>query len=80
MSESSSVAATVADYCERCGEKLDSSKAVWLELNTNTGLYHGEGKFPEGGLSQGGFAFGPACARAVLKAGGKNNRIGRAAR
>lgn len=62
------------DYCERCDERLDSTKAVWLELNTNTRRYAEAGTVPEA-ESQGCFTFGPACARAVLKAGGENERI-----
>lgn len=62
------------DYCERCGDKLDSAKAVWLELNFNTGRYSEAGTVPEA-ESQGCFAFGSACARAVLKADGENSKI-----
>lgn len=62
----------VADTsCERCGEQLDESKAVWLELDSRTNLYHAPGAFPADGWSQGGFLFGSACAKAVLKAGGR---------
>lgn len=60
--------------CERCGENLDPAKAVWLELNARTGRYAEAGTVPEP-ESQGCFAFGSACARAVLKAGGKNKQI-----
>jgi hypothetical protein len=56
-------------HCERCGDKLDNTKAVWLELSTQTGRYSATG-VPES-ESQGWFAFGSACARAVLKNGGK---------
>lgn len=65
--------------CERCGKPLDRSTAVMLELNCTTGLYSKAGSVPED-ESQGGFFFGPDCAAAVLKAGGKNRRIGVAAR
>lgn len=56
-------------FCERCGDKLDNTKAVWLELSTSTGLYSATG-VPES-ESQGWFAFGSACARAVVKKGGE---------
>jgi hypothetical protein len=62
-------------HCERCGEKLDRAKAVWLELSNTTCLYHPDGKLPEGEVSQGCFPFGSACARAVLKNGGDNEKI-----
>jgi hypothetical protein len=62
--------------CERCGESLAPGKEVWLELNTYTGRYHDPDKDPvPESESQGGFTFGPACAKAVLKNGGKNTRI-----
>jgi hypothetical protein len=65
-------------FCERCGEKLDASKSVWLDLNLNTGLYRVE-TWPEA-ESQGAFAFGAACAKSVLKNGGQCVHIGLAAR
>lgn len=61
-------------HCERCGDRLDNEKSVWLELNSHTGRYAEAGTVPEA-ESQGCFAFGSACARAVLKAGGENNKI-----
>lgn len=60
--------------CERCGETLDNAKAVWLERSTRTGRYAKAGTVPEP-ESQGCFAFGSACARAVLRASGQNVRI-----
>lgn len=62
------------NYCERCGEKLNNKTMVWLELDQDTGLYT-DGELPEGHVSQGGFAFGKACAKTVLANGGKNERI-----
>jgi hypothetical protein len=56
-------------YCECCG-KLLKSKAVVLELNQNTGIYHSHGEVPEG-ESQGGFMFGTTCAKRILKNGGR---------
>lgn len=53
-------------YCERCGEELNPSRAVWLELNMDTGVYHKEGTVPQE-QSQGCFTFGAACARRELK-------------
>ena len=52
-------------YCNRCDEPLDPERAVWLELDTRTGIYHTEGQFPEDGLSQGSFEFGSACAKRI---------------
>ena len=52
--------------CNRCDRELDEAKAVWLELDMLTGLYHAEGNFPEDGESQGHFEFGAACARKEL--------------
>ena len=53
------------EFCQRCGEELDPTKAVWLELNSNTGIYHDD-QFPKDGDSQGGFAFGSTCAKKVV--------------
>jgi hypothetical protein len=60
---------TDALRCERCGQKLHPSKAVWLERSWRTNLYSKPGTVPES-ESQGGFAFGPDCARMVLINGG----------
>jgi hypothetical protein len=67
------------DACIRCGKKLDHDKSNWLELNHATSLYCEPGKVPAE-ESQGGFEFGAACAKAILKNGGKLVRTGRAAR
>lgn len=67
------------DACIRCGKKLDHGKSLWLELNFTTGLYCVEGTVP-GNESQGGFEFGAACGKAILRNGGKCIRIGRALR
>ena len=53
-------------YCTRCEEEL--VEWVWLELDTNTGLYHRPEDFPEDGESQGAFTFGTTCARRELAA------------
>lgn len=54
-------------HCERCGEKLNPYKAVWLDLNWRTHKYAPIGKtWPEAD-SQGGFPFGAACARSTLQ-------------
>ena len=65
--------------CLRCGRPLKDGDGTMLELNCRTGLFCEPGKVPED-ESQGGFYFGPDCARAVLKGGGKNVRVGRAKR
>ena len=55
-------------WCERCGEKLNPSKAVWLELSMTDGKYYKQ--IPDGHDSQGAFSFGKACAKSEL------NKIG----
>jgi hypothetical protein len=52
-------------FCNRCDEPLNPKRAVWLELDTLTGIYHTKGRFPEGGMSQGFFEFGSACAKKI---------------
>jgi hypothetical protein len=52
--------------CNRCNEKLNPAKAVWLELSNSDGKYYPEGCLPKGHISQGAFIFGNACARTVL--------------
>ena len=59
-------------YCERCNEKLNPAKAVWLELSISDGNYYPEGQFPISHESQGGFSFGKDCARTVLTRDSKN--------
>lgn len=54
------------ETCERCHLKVEKEKAVWFELNTATGEYCKPGTVPED-ESQGCFAFGPDCAKAVRK-------------
>lgn len=50
--------------CTRCGERLNPDRAVWLELDMRTAEYQLEGAppLPEE-HSQGGFPFGPDCAK-----------------
>jgi hypothetical protein len=65
--------------CEKCGEKLDPDTMVWLELSHKTGMYTRpdlDGDLPED-ESQGGFTFGRACAKTVLKNGGNMTRLQR---
>lgn len=57
--------------CQRCDRVLDPDTAVWLELDTHTGLYHDDADdavvpFPADGLSQGWLPFGVACAHKEL--------------
>ena len=54
-------------WCERCGEKLNPNRAVWLELSVTDGRYYEEGKFPKGHESQGAFSFGKACSKQEIK-------------
>lgn len=50
------------ELCTRCGKKVQSHKAKWLELDQTTGLYLGlDEALPEGHDSQGGFPFGSEC-------------------
>lgn len=63
------------ETCERCHKPIDKKKAVWLELNCVTGLYVKPGTIPEN-ESQGCFAFGPDCAKAVEKNPGDWEYIG----
>jgi len=56
-------------FCQRCHAPLDPARTVWLDLNWRSGRYRDE-PWPEA-ESQGCFAFGPDCARAVLAAGGE---------
>jgi hypothetical protein len=67
------------ETCERCHRPVDKNKAVWLELDTNTGLYRLPGQIKESN-SQGCFAFGPDCAENVLHANGECIYIGLARR
>lgn len=68
---------TTEHHCERCGRQLDPETMVWLELRWDTGRYYDPDKtdVPED-KSQGGFTFGTACARAVLKNRGELVHIG----
>lgn len=52
-------------YCQRCNERLNPDKAVWLELSNTDGKYYIS--IPEGHVSQGGFSFGKACSKTQLK-------------
>jgi len=46
-------------WCERCKRALIPEKALYLELDEDTGLYHT--RIPKGHNSQGMFAFGADC-------------------
>lgn len=63
------VGASADCFCERCHARLDPAAAVWLDLSTRTGRYSDEAH--PAAESQGCFAFGPDCAKAVLAAGGE---------
>jgi hypothetical protein len=59
--------------CHNCGEKLDLENCIawlWMDGDTHT-YYRGEEEIPEGHLNQGAFIFGIACARSVIRNGGK---------
>lgn len=54
--------------CEHCGEELHPNREVWLELDQRTNKYVDPNKVNvPTKYSQGGFPFGKACARKVLK-------------
>ena len=54
------------ETCERCHKPVEKAKAVFFELNSSTNEYCKPGTVPEDD-SQGCFAFGPDCAKAVEK-------------
>jgi hypothetical protein len=58
-------------HCERCGERLDPDRAVWLELHRDKHTWHQAGELPDDETNQGGFPFGAACARAALAGKGR---------
>jgi len=60
------------ERCECCERELHPDRIVWLEYQQSTDRYVDpkKVKVPEDD-SQGGFPFGTACARKVLKAGGR---------
>lgn len=60
-------------FCERCHQQLNPTTAIWLDLNNRTNRYSDEA-WPEA-ESQGCFAFGPDCARSVLRARGRCKEI-----
>lgn len=55
--------------CERCGEALKRTQAVWLELSLIDGRYYKD--LPDGHESQGGFPFGKTCAKVAIQEAGK---------
>lgn len=65
--------------CPRCGERLNASKGVWLELNFESNRYFEDGMVPPN-ESQGSFLFGVACAKAVVAANGVCKPIRRSAK
>lgn len=50
--------------CETCKREIDESTAVWFELSFKTGKWYKPGECPAD-ESQGGFAFGPDCAKKI---------------
>lgn len=55
------------ETCERCHKPIDNDKVVWFELNCRTGEWCEPGTIQNENDHQGGFAFGPDCAKAVRK-------------
>jgi len=58
--------------CERCNEKLNPNKVVWLEFSMTDGNYYKPENFPTNHESQGGFTFGLSCSKTQLKETEKN--------
>jgi hypothetical protein len=58
--------------CQNCGERLRPDRLLWLELNSRTNTYHTDDVPAED--SQGAFTFGSACARSVIRNGGRLTR------
>ena len=54
------------ETCQRCHKAVDKNKAVWQELCIWDGIYYEPGKLKPKD-SQGCFAFGPDCIKAVRK-------------
>lgn len=53
--------------CTHCNEILNPKKIVWLELSNTDGRYYS--RIPDNHVSQGGFPFGSACSKKILKNG-----------
>jgi hypothetical protein len=49
-------------FCTCCNRKLNPATLVSLELDQRTNTYHNFGGIPAD-VNQGGFDFGPACAK-----------------
>lgn len=63
-----SMGRAVPEYCQRCGERLNWKRIEWMELDSYTGLYSGDGfDFPDPDRSQGWFPFGAACAKSQIR-------------
>ena len=54
----------IRQRCERCKERLNDDRIVWLDLNRITGQFS-DSDWPDD-ESQGAFPFGAACAKRVL--------------
>jgi hypothetical protein len=52
--------------CERCNEKINPKKTIWLELSIDDGNYYLPKDFPKNHNSQGAFPFGKACSKTQL--------------
>jgi len=51
---------TITHRCTCCNKKLNPETMVWLELDTRIDRFHDQ---VPAAHSQGGFEFGPACAK-----------------
>jgi hypothetical protein len=60
-------------YCTNCGEKLSLNNAMaWLAMDGTTHTYHKtDTEIPSNHIHQDFFIFGIACARSVIRNGGK---------
>jgi len=55
--------ATEPLFCSKCGREIDRETAEWLDMNILTHELRAD-PWPED-VSQGGFPFGPGCARSA---------------
>lgn len=62
------------EYCMCCGRELNEAKSVWLEFDQRNSTYHNFGDIPEQ-HNQGGFAFGPGCAKRKISEAKKARNV-----
>jgi hypothetical protein len=62
-----------AHRCERCNQKIDHDKTIWLELSNTSGNYYET--LPYGHESQGYFPFGIVCSHVQIQETFSPNKI-----